>query len=287
MRAKEQTPAEAAGADKDVARAVVEEEAVEEVDEEGALGNVAGVGQPLQPRVGSLRASMSFAKALTKVRPATRPPIPLIRVSKLSPTNGLHAATRALLHAGAPSPLAPPLMTFAPFPPMHHLPPTSIMSSPNTSPLTSSSKSNTSSPHPPPPQHLPSSPHPPSHLKPPPPILLSPLILLLTGPTLPTPHLCMAMGQLQLLHLLNYPPPPLTPPASHHFPPLPPRPHRYSPPPPLQPPHSRSTAQPLRAPDCTTTQPSSSISMPQIRPPAQLSCIFTTPSTSSSLSSPL
>ncbi|CAI6011623.1 unnamed protein product [Closterium sp. NIES-65] len=216
----EQTPAEAAGADQDVARAVVEEEAVAEVDEEGALGNVAGVGQPLQPRVGSLRASMSFAKALTKVRPSTRPPIPLIRASKLSPTNGLHAATRALLHAGAPSPLAPPLMTFAPSPPMHHLPPTSIMSSPNTSPLTSSSKSNTSSPHPPPPQRLPPSPHPPSHLKPlPPPILLSPLILLLTlaGPTLPTPHLCMAMGQLQLLHLLNYPPPPLTPPASHRF----------------------------------------------------------------------
>ncbi|CAI5991518.1 unnamed protein product [Closterium sp. NIES-64] len=50
MRAKEQTPAEAAGADQDVARAVVEEEAVAEVDEEGALGNVAGVGQPLQPR---------------------------------------------------------------------------------------------------------------------------------------------------------------------------------------------------------------------------------------------
>ncbi|CAI5496419.1 unnamed protein product [Closterium sp. Naga37s-1] len=46
----EQTPAEAAGADQDVARAVVEEEAVAEVDEEGALGNVAGVGQPLQPR---------------------------------------------------------------------------------------------------------------------------------------------------------------------------------------------------------------------------------------------
>ncbi|CAI5932035.1 unnamed protein product [Closterium sp. NIES-64] len=36
---KEQTPAAAAGADQDVARAVVEEEAVAEVDEEGALGN--------------------------------------------------------------------------------------------------------------------------------------------------------------------------------------------------------------------------------------------------------
>ncbi|CAI7879015.1 unnamed protein product, partial [Closterium sp. NIES-53] len=62
MRAKEQTPAEAAGADQDVARAVVEEEAVAEVDEEGALGNVAGVGQPLQPRVGSLRASISHRR---------------------------------------------------------------------------------------------------------------------------------------------------------------------------------------------------------------------------------
>ncbi|CAI7913332.1 unnamed protein product, partial [Closterium sp. NIES-54] len=85
---------------------------------------------------------------------------------------------------------------------MHPLHLTSIMSSLSTSPLTSSSKSNTFFPHPPPPLRPPPSPlrlHPRPHLKPlPPPILLSILLLKPAGPTLPTPHLCMAIELPQL-----------------------------------------------------------------------------------------
>ncbi|CAI5985451.1 unnamed protein product [Closterium sp. NIES-64] len=100
MRAKEQTPAEAAGADKDVARAVVEEEAVEEVDEEGALGNVAGVGQPLQPRqVQHLLPT-----------PTTTPTPPILTTPTLAPQTPPSPYPPL-------SPYPPPYWPYPPYPP--------------------------------------------------------------------------------------------------------------------------------------------------------------------------
>ncbi|CAI5972365.1 unnamed protein product [Closterium sp. NIES-64] len=100
MRAKEQTPAEAAGADQDVARAVVEEEAVAEVDEEGALGNVAGVGQPLQPRSNT---SSPHPPPPQHLPPSPHPPSHLKPLPPYPPLSPYPPP-----YAGWPYPLYPP-----------------------------------------------------------------------------------------------------------------------------------------------------------------------------------